>query len=178
MSSGSRQESSIPGWITAGSHPQDYETGVDRTTIHNGKTSGYIKCSAAKARGFGTLMQTFRGSEYLGKQVRLSAYVKSEQVEEWTGLWMRVDGPNQQQLSFDNMQDRAIQGTTDWQCYEIVLDVPETAIAIAFGVLLAGKGQVWVDNFQFEVVDSELPTTNMQLEQQIPLKPQNLDFEV
>jgi len=176
MSSSSRHESPAPGWIAAGSYPKDYDMGIDFTTVHSGKASGYMKCQVAESQGFGTLMQTFRGSEYLGKRVRLSAYVKSEQVEEWAGLWMRVDGSNKP-LSFDNMQNRSIQGTTDWQRYEVVLDVPESSVAIAFGVLLAGKGQVWMDDFQFEVVGSEVPTTDIPLDQHIHTSPQNLSFE-
>lgn len=43
------------------------------------------------------------------------------------GLWFRVDGTTGKSLSFDNMQDRAVKGTTEWARYEIVLDVPEGA---------------------------------------------------
>jgi DNA-directed RNA polymerase specialized sigma24 family protein len=33
-------------------------------------------------------------AEKHGKRVRFSGYVKSESVEPWAGLWMRVEGPN------------------------------------------------------------------------------------
>ena len=33
-------------------------------------------------------------------------------------LWMRLDG-EQKTLGFDNMDDRAVTGTTGWQKYEI-----------------------------------------------------------
>ncbi|MCA9492492.1 MAG: hypothetical protein KC621_21310 [Myxococcales bacterium] len=48
-------------------------------------------------------------------------------------------------LSFDNMQERPIRGTQDWTRHEIVLDVPTGATNIAFGILVAGKGTVWID---------------------------------
>ena len=36
----------------------------------------------------------------------------------WAGLWMRVD-KGKDMVAFDNMQDRPIKGTTDWQRYYI-----------------------------------------------------------
>ena len=51
-------------------------------------------------------------------------YVKSNEVEKYAGLWMRVDGQQNQVLSFDNMQNRPFRETTDWKKYEVVLDVP------------------------------------------------------
>ncbi len=63
---------------------------------------------------------------------------------------MRVDG-NETTLSFDNMEDRPITGTTDWGKYEIVLDVPESTIKIFYGILLAGTGEAWVNGTQLEL---------------------------
>ena len=78
---------------------------------------------------------------------------------------MRVDGPQEgKHLAFDNMQNRAIKGTTDWQFYEVVLDVAPEATAIAFGVLLSGAGRVWLNDFQFEEVSNEVKTTSAQQE--------------
>ena len=57
------------------------------------------------------------------------------------------------------MQQRAIKGTTDWTRYEIVLDVPDEAQRLAFGILLAGGGQVWMDDLKFEVVPTTVKTT-------------------
>jgi hypothetical protein len=57
------------------------------------------------------------------------------------------------------MQNRPIQGTRDWQKYEIVLDVPAKSTGIFFGILLEGKGQVWLNNVRFEVVGRNVPTT-------------------
>ena len=37
---GSGLESLPEGWIASGSHPQDYEMGIDLNTAYNGKTSG------------------------------------------------------------------------------------------------------------------------------------------
>jgi hypothetical protein len=89
----------------------------------------------------------------------MTANVKAQAVQNWAGLWMRVDGKNQQMLSFDNMQDRPIRGTLDWKQYAIVLDVPRESIGIFFGILLVGPGEVWLANVQFAIVNNTVPKT-------------------
>jgi hypothetical protein len=64
-------------------------------------------------------------------------------------------------LAFDNMQNRPIKGTTDWKQYESILDVPEEAANIAFGVLLSGAGKAWLNDVKFEIVGSQVPTTGL-----------------
>src|SRR5258706_16259320 len=113
----------MKGWMLTGSTPSNYECGIDDGERYQGKPSGYLRSSAVEAEGFGTLMQTFKAEKYRNKRLRFSAMVKAESIENWTGLWMRVDGPQHQVLSFDNMQSRPIQGTSDWQPYDIVLDL-------------------------------------------------------
>jgi hypothetical protein len=163
-------------WFIAGSDPQDYELGIDANAVRNGKYSGYLKAKVADPRGFGTMMQMFKANHYLNKRMRFSAWVKSEGIEAWAGLWMRVDGPQHSSLSFDNMQNRPIKGTTDWHKYEVILDVPQESVAIAFGLLLTGKGQAWVSEVQFEEVGADVPTTSHEAYEDLPEKPGNLDF--
>jgi hypothetical protein len=146
-------------WFMAGDTPQDYTFGIDPTVMLNGKPSAYLKAKVAQPSGFGTMMQAFQGIEYRGKRVRMTGYAKAQAVENWAGLWMRVDGANQTALSFDNMQNRSIRGTLDWKQYAIVLDVPQESVGIFFGILLVGQGQVWLANVQFEIVSSAVPTT-------------------
>jgi hypothetical protein len=164
-------------WFMAGNNPKDYEIGIDTNMAYNGKNSGYIKAKSAEPGGFGTMMQMFKATDYLNKRMSFSAYVKSERIEAWAGLWMRIDGPDQQRsLGFDNMQNRPIKGTTDWQKYQIVLDVPPESADIAFGILLEGKGQAWLSEVQFEGVGVDVPTTSSIGDKKLPDKPENLDF--
>ncbi len=166
------------GWIRAGSAPADFDMGTDQSIVHAGKASGYLKSKVAKPAGFGTLMQMCKAEEFHGKRVRMSAWVKSEKVMGWAGLWMRVDGPEaSQMLAFDNMQSRPIKGTSEWSQYQIVLDVAPEAKDIAFGILLDGTGGVWLDEINFEVVDQSVPTTGTGAGGELAAKPKNLDFE-
>jgi hypothetical protein len=73
------------------------------------------------------------------------------------------------------MQDRPIVGTLDWTRYEIVLDVAPDTEDIAYGVLLHGGGRVWIDDIAFDVVGSDVPTTDRG--KRSDKGPENLDFE-
>jgi hypothetical protein len=172
-----RGEETPKGWFRAGSNPKDYEMSVDRAVFHAGKASATLKSVATQASGFGTLMQTFKADAFRGKRVRMSGHVRAQDAADWAGLWMRVDGPQKEALAFDNMQGRPIKATSDWTSYEIVLDVPESAQEIAFGLLLSGKGQVWMDDLNFEVVGKDVPTTGESQKEQRRKGPTNLDFE-
>ena len=155
------------GWLKHGS--DDYQVGVDTATLHEGRPSGYVRAVAEDPRGFATLMRWVPDpGELRGHRVRLSAWVRSENIDgekAWAGLWFRIDGPWREgdswlpTLGFDNMSDRPIKGTIDWVRVEIVLDVPGEARGVAFGVLLAGSGQVWLDHLKFELVGQDVPVT-------------------
>jgi len=165
------------GWFPAGSNPSEYEMGIDNSVFQNGQACAYIKSKSPKENQFGTLMQTISAENYLGKRLMLSGYIKSEDVNGWSGMWMRIDGESNQQLGFDNMRDRAIKGTTEWKKYEIVLDIPENSTTINYGVLLGGDGEVWFDNFELKEVDKNVPVTSLKKESKLPSQPVNLDFE-
>lgn len=155
-------ESTTPaGWSAGGSQPAEYEMGLDRATRRSGAASAFLRGKTPTASGFGTLMQAIDAADYRGRRVRLSGFSKAAGVAGWAGLWMRVDGP-QGVLAFDNMQSRPIKGTADWKRCEVVLDVSSDASAIAFGLLLAGPGQVWFDDLGFEAVDGTVPVTASQ----------------
>lgn len=163
------------GWYVAGSKPAEYEAGVDAQAEYNSHSSAYLKAKTPVAEGFGTLMQDFRADRYLGKRVRLSAFLRAERVDGWAGLWMRVD-KGSTSVAFDNMQDQPIKGTTGWQPFGVVLNVPQDATGIALGVLLTGSGSVWLNSVKFEVVESDVPTTAAPQAQR-PDTPTNLDFK-
>ena len=163
------------GWVLAGSKPANYDTGVDQNTSYAGLPSAFLKAKADQ-EGFGTLMQSFAATNYLGKRIRLSGYVKAENVTRWAGVWMRVDGSGNppKVLAFDNMQDRPIKETTTWQRYEVVLDVPDSAVGVALGVLLDGPGEVWLNNTELQIVNTSTPTTGHNMA--MPSGPRNLNF--
>ncbi|MGO4822683.1 MULTISPECIES: hypothetical protein [unclassified Flavobacterium] len=137
----------------------NYEMSLEKNTAINSQNTLTIRSIKNKFYGFGTLMKTTKSDDFLGKTVRMTAYVKSENVKSWAGLWMRVDYYDAAVLAFDNMQNRGIKRTTDWTKYEVVLFVPEEATSISYGALLDGTGQIWFKDIVLEVVDDTVPET-------------------
>ncbi len=171
----SQAHAAVPaGWLVSGDKPNDYEYGTDTNGARDGGRAAYIKLKAPSSAGFGTLMQVILSQNYVGTRVRLSGYMRSASVRRGQ-MWMRVDGPNGKVLGFDNMDSRAVTGTTDWKRYEVVLDVPEDAKAIAFGFFLNGEGTLWADGFRLEIVDKTVPVTGGA--QAAGTEPRNLSFE-
>lgn len=164
------------GWFMAGSKPENYRTGVDDALTRDGQPSAYLASVVPETSGFGTLMQSINASNYAGKRVRLAASIKSENLGDWAGIWMRVDR-HKTMVAFDNMQNRGIKGTQTWSDCDVVLDVPEDATAISFGVLLSGTGQVWVNHVTFEVAGKGMAvTTPNPPRESLPASPVNLSF--
>ncbi|MEK5233821.1 AraC family transcriptional regulator [Lysinibacillus sp. FSL K6-0232] len=173
-----KNEQLLKGWNLSGSHPFNYKMGIDRENVHKGRASGFLKAVTVQSQGeFATMMQQFKAEKYLGKRIKLSGFIKTKDVDGSCGFWMRVDDSLGDVLQFDNMSDRPIVGNNEWNHYHIVLDVPENSAVIAFGVLLSGNGQVWIDELKFEEVDKQTPTTNIDFSSDLLEEPVNLSFE-
>ncbi|HEY0802250.1 MAG TPA: hypothetical protein VGD54_15540, partial [Steroidobacteraceae bacterium] len=164
------------GWIVAGSAPKDFEFSRDSNEAWQGHNSALIAArSGVVSNGFGTLMQTISAENYRGGRWRLSGYLKTRDAAR-AQMWMRVDATDRNVVSFDNMDDRPITGTTDWTRYEIVLNVPSNSVDVAFGFLLTQGGKVWGSNFKLEKTDTSIPVTSAAPAIR-PKEPLNLDFE-
>jgi hypothetical protein len=164
------------GWFLAGSKPASYRTGIDAQMMENGLPSAYLRSTVQDTGGFGTLMQSVSAAEYAGKRVRLRAMVRSDNVTDWAGLWMRID-KEKAAVGFDNMQQRPIRGSQPWTTHSVVLDVPPDATGISFGTLLSGSGEVWLNDVKLEVVGEDVETTGTRAPTALPKSPVNLDFQ-
>jgi hypothetical protein len=162
------------GWQLVGTKAANYEVLQDVEQSYQGHLSVALKSKQSKVDGFGTLMQSIQAEQYKGKKIRFSGMVKSEEVVGSAGLWMRIDR-GKDVVAFDNMYNRAIKGTADWQRYEVILDVPKDATSISFGVLLTGGGEVWLNSTKFDVVGDDVPVTGW-AERPVPNAPVNLEF--
>ena len=175
------------GWFMAGDRPADYDVSVDPANTYGGQNSTYMKSKPGiEASGFGTIGQDFNAAQYIGQRVRFSAYLKSEGVngDSWATLWMRIDDNVHHTngyptpLGFTNLRwnrtSRGVTGTSDWQSYSLVLDVPEGASSILLGFALHGSGAAWMSGSKFETVGTDVPVTVLK---DSVAAPTNLDFE-
>lgn len=142
------------GWFLAGDNPDGYVVGKDAKNTLRKQPSGFIRSKNPKVAGFGTLMQQVKiPTRYIGKKLRFTASVKTEDVKKWAGLWVRIDDADMKYLWFDNMEDRPIKGTTNWQKYQISFEVAEDSKTLNFGILLVGAGGVLINEVSLVSVD-------------------------
>ncbi len=133
-----------------GQGPENWRGGAvatlfnDSTVVHTGHLSARIQRDDDSEGPFSAL--SFRlPADRQGDFVELRGWMKSEDVEEWFGLWLRLDG-NGGVLSLDNMQSRNLSGTTEWTEYRTKIYLaPETRTFVA-GALMSGSGTLWVDD--------------------------------
>jgi len=138
----------------------NYLITLDTSTKHESNASALIKFGCGNDQdSWVSLVQEIAADDYRGKRIRLTGWLRTADATE-SALFMRVDA-DRRAVAFDNMGNRPIKATTDWKMYSIVLDVPTAATRIVFGTILAGKGQVWADDFKLDIVDNRIPSTNM-----------------
>ena len=150
------------------------KTSVGGVTGRSFDTSIVIRCEGLSG-GFATVMQEIAADDYRGRRVRLFAQVRGDRIEDWAGLWMRVDGEGAKVLAFDNMQRRPFTGTFDWRPASVVLEVPADATKVAFGILQNGNGGTFVGAISLDQVGNDVATTNVKSE--LPRAPGNLSLK-
>ncbi len=109
-----------------------------------------MRRSKAERKEFGSLMQRCPIHNQVGNRIRLTADLRTEGLESWAGLWLRIDGSSTH-LFFENMHDRPIKGTTPWTRYAIETVVPAGSEWLNYGCLLASNGSLWADDFEVSV---------------------------
>ena len=124
----------------------------DSQEVHGGERAARLERDAASGGDF-TAIAVVVPRDFEGEEIELRGWLKTREVSDFAGLWLREDGPSGA-VAFDNMQNRQLAGTTDWTEYRITLPLEATAERIVLGALLAGTGSVWVDDLAL-FVDGE-----------------------
>lgn len=163
-------------WYITATNEKEFQLGLEPASRNEGKNCAYFKTMVKKPKSYGTISQNCSAEQYLGKRLRMTAWVKSDLTEGKGQLWLRVNSeswPHNSRLLgvLDNMWDRPIKGTTDWQQYSLVVRVPDNSRTISFGLMHIGVGKLWLDEFAFESVGDDVPLTGNSH------TPQNLDFQ-
>ena len=127
---------------------KDFSVSMDSTIVKSGKYAMSIEFTGEIA-GMQNGILLITPEMYQGNKITLSGYIKTENVTQgWAGLGMLL---NYEQEYLD-MSNNGITGTTDWQKYEISLNMnPTLAQSIIIGVLLEGNGKIWVDDLRVTI---------------------------
>lgn len=164
------------GWFVSHPAPEYYRIGLDPEHPGEALVASVGGADIPEGRT-GVMMQSVEALPHLGRRMRFSAELRCEDIVGTGSIWMRVDPQSGRFLRFDNMlnhgDDAALRGTEPWRLVEVILDVPEGAASIHFGLLLSGRGRLWARDLRLEPVeDDRQPTAWRPF---LP-RPTNLDF--
>jgi hypothetical protein len=131
--------------------------GLDSATLRDGHPTMRVTCDAKSWVAYDH--NDRHVEQYLGKRVRVSAWLKAERVSVGSGLWIRALGPNFQKIidegnwgKWTTPGAKPLKGTVGWTHFVAELDVPLDTQCICSGMIHNGTGTMWMDDFKFEVV--------------------------
>jgi hypothetical protein len=103
-------------------------------------------------------------SPLLGNRVRITGWLKTSDVQNrasvFMAVWIKGSQTAATLCALDTMDDRPIDGTTDWRKIEIVTEAPQEPCMIVFGPGLTGDGEMWGDDFQIDLAPPNAPVTD------------------
>ena len=154
----------IMGTLQGGDAP-GYAHGIDEAVRRTPKSDPAAVLvgggqGGAKLANMGASYFVTPAAPWHGQRVRVSGYIKTENLVGWAGLSVIVTTLDGHDYAADNMAGRPIRGTTDWKRYESVVDVSPRASTIMLGVCLCNTGKVWADGFTIQNVGKDVPVTD------------------
>jgi RNA polymerase sigma factor (sigma-70 family) len=130
-----------------------YSHTLDASNPHNGHPTICLSSTVARSGEWYAWDWNDRHPEkYRGKTVRMTAWIKTQNVSDPSGLNFRIMGDHLNEIA--PTVRKLIRGTSDWKKYEVIADIPEETSCICSGFRLNGGGTLWLDDVQYEIVDA------------------------
>lgn len=135
-----------------------YTINLSKEVKHSGNTSFQITGLNKPGSGVSNLSQIIPIETDAFKKIRVSSYIKTENIEGAVIFWYRIQDHNDKIIGYENLanQSTSNNGTDDWKKSSLNILVGKDAKKTSFGIYLSGKGKVWIDDFEYE----ELQATN------------------
>jgi hypothetical protein len=151
------KDSHIKGWILSGMNAKDYQSGIDKNIKYSGAASAFLSSTLKKSSDkSATLMQIIKATNYKGKRIRMTAWVKTGNLDNGATFWMEISGKTRETTAGGT---KFIKGNSDWKQYTFVVDADTSSVFIEFGILLRDTGRVWIDEVKIETVGKDVEST-------------------
>jgi hypothetical protein len=154
-------EAGLSTWLVDGTYPAGYQVGLDDKDVHGGKASAYVKADynlVGESDSVG-LEQWFDTSQFQGQRIRVSAYIRSNNVSRNVNFRVVAQSSGLRSGNTSQLPQGEIFGRRDWQKYELVVDVPKDSLYISVLLSLEGQGEAWFDDLNVEIVNRSVPLT-------------------
>jgi hypothetical protein len=146
-------------WHVWSSNPNDYSVTTDYTTLHDGHPAlciAYTPKGPVPRSSWMWWGQDIRNPDkYRGHTVRMTVWIKTENVSGRIHPNLRPKGPNFQLLARDSrVNDRTITGTIGWAKYSLTCVIPKGTQCLDTGFAFDSSGKVWIDmdSLKYEIV--------------------------
>lgn len=123
---------------------------VPRARAYDSRRIG-MKRTESRRYDYAVLAKYTLAEPYRGQQLALTGRLRVPEGGEAV-LWIRVDGPDQETLFFDNMDDRRVD-SADWTAKGLVVPIPDEALFVAFGMVVYGTVPAQFDRIQLRRFD-------------------------
>ncbi|MGD0066013.1 MAG: hypothetical protein ABSB76_21525, partial [Streptosporangiaceae bacterium] len=133
-------------WELAGSFSGDGEPAGPDYSCAAADQSAVLAAAVPEPAGSAVLVQTIYADDYCGRTVTFRGQLRITGLAGQAGLHVAVSGPRYGPLGArlldHGSSSLAAPGSSDWTWHEVTVPVPGEAIAIRFGISLAGHGRI------------------------------------
>jgi RNA polymerase sigma factor (sigma-70 family) len=145
------------GWEFISDTPEEYVAAMDAQVEHDGHPTMRISSDSAERTSTGKYAREDTSiGQYLGHRIRVTAWIKAQGVSSDGGIRIKVNDADGNVIADDGQRlHRPVRGTMDWKVYTAFANIPAAAVKIQWGVMLNGRGSVWVDvdSAKLEIAD-------------------------
>lgn len=118
---------------------------------YSGTKSAILKGNESRRPPAGKLLQTFDARPYRGTRIVWRAELRGRGCQGFIGLWLRTTRAGSQPGFEASLATRPVQWN-DWQEEVISAAVEPDAETISLGLVLSGKGNVWIDSARLDTL--------------------------
>jgi len=143
--------SAVPaGWGKTPADTARCQYALDVHQAATGKASARIACKPdPAARGFAGLTQKIDARNLRGRELTLSARVRTEDVARGVFLWIGAEDADGRLIGMTRPDpSQLIAGTGEWRPVEVQGVVPAAAAKVLIGISLMTSGRIWIDDVQ------------------------------
>ncbi|MGH3054680.1 MAG: rhodanese-like domain-containing protein, partial [Gaiellaceae bacterium] len=118
----------------------------DESVAYRGVASGRIGCASDTVmRGLAGLVQRVDAGLAAGRNITVTAMVRSDSVAQAAFLWLGAEDATGRLIAMTRADHEPIRGTGDWHAAAVTGRIPPGATKLLYGISLAGTGRVWID---------------------------------
>jgi hypothetical protein len=133
-------------WELAGSFSDDGQPAGQDYSCTAADQSAVLAATVPEPPGSAVLVQAIAAEDYRGRTVTFRGQLRAAGLAGQAGLHLAVSGPHRRDEPrarlLDHGSSLTAPGSSDWTWHEVTMPVPGAAIAIRFGISLAGRGRL------------------------------------